>query len=214
MRKIVLLLTLVAWAMLASAQEKPLLPTYNNALGYVPQYMITGGLRIDYDRRLNTEKNQWVIASPSIYWITGYRLGHEIHDLKGIGLDLKHRVFVTENKNRPRGFYFEYGPTVQLFEVTDVRDYVAPYEENGIQYYTIVNGEYKTRLTKVGVNLHIGYQGLIGQKIYYDLYAGPGIRLSFDNRNPGFTNALNDIWIDYGYSGTLLDGGVRVGFLF
>lgn len=184
----------------------------NNGIGFLPQYTITGGFRFDYDRRLSPKSNQWIIASPQIYMVTNGRLGHGFKELNGFGLDLKHRIFLSDNTLRPTGFYFQYGPMFQHFVITDIRTFSESYIEDGVEYYSVKTGEVKTSLNKFGGNFHLGYQWLLGDKAYLDIYTGAGVRISFDNRNEGFSPWYNNNWIDYGYSGTLLDGGLRIGF--
>ncbi len=215
-RKILILILFVALiSMQAIAQTELTTPIIrNNAIGLVPQYTIVGGFRMDYERRISPKSNQWIIASPQVYMVTNGRLGHDFVDLNGFGIDMKHRIFLAESTLEPKGFYFEYGPMFQQYKIKDERTYTEKYFEDGIEYYTIKTGVLTTKLMKLGGNFHLGYQWLLGQKAFLDLFAGPGIRISFDDRNEGFSPWYNDMWIDYGYSGTLLDGGLRVGFYF
>jgi hypothetical protein len=102
----------------------------------------------------------------------------------------------------------------QYFSISDIREHGYSYIEDGNQYFGVTEGKITTGLTKFGGNFHLGYQWLIGDKIYLDLYAGAGIRLSHNNHSEGFDTWYNNSWFDYGYSGTLMDGGFRVGFYF
>jgi len=184
----------------------------SNGIGFLPQYTIAGGFRFDYDRRLTPKANQWVIVSPQLFMVTNGRFGHDFKELSGFGLELKHRIFLADNFLNPTGFYFQYGPMFQHFSITDTRTFTQSYIENGVEYYTVKTGEVTTKLNKFGGNFHIGYQWLLGNKAYLDIYTGAGVRISFDDMNEGFSPWYNNSWIDYGYSGTLLDGGIRLGF--
>ena len=183
-------------------------------IGFVPQYTISGGLRFDIDRSLSKTSNQWLIVSPQVFWLTGPRYDHDFTSLKGFGLDVKHKIYMRPETMTPEGFYVQYGAMFQYFSIIDEREYTETYIEDGVEYYGVFYGEINTKLYKFGGNFHLGYQWLIGDKVYFDIYTGAGIRISHNNRNEGFDTWYNNYWVDYGYSGTLLDAGFRVGFYF
>jgi hypothetical protein len=199
--------------LMRAQDEKPVFDRMNG-FGFVPQYTIAGGLRFDYDRCISGRSNQWLIFSPQVYSVSDFHFDHNFENLFGLGLDVKHRIFLNASKSVPRGVYVQYGLMFQYFIINDEHSYTEPFTENGVQYYHVVYGPVETRLNKAGGNFHIGYQWLIGNKIYIDLYAGTGIRISHNNLVKGFDPWYNNYWIDYGYSGTLLDGGLRFGFYF
>lgn len=199
--------------LLCISQESGL-NSLRNGFGFVPLYTISGGLRFDIDRSISKTSNQWLIFSPQLFIVTGNRYGHEFEQLTGFGIDIKHRVFLKPQNLKPENLYFEYGGMFQYFSIYDYRTYSTSYFENGIEYFTVEEGNINTRLCKYGGNFHFGYQWLFGEKVYLDLYAGAGIRVSFNNRNEGFDTWYNNSWVDYGYSGTLLDAGFRFGFYF
>lgn len=187
---------------------------YSAAFGMVPQYTASGGLRFDIDMRISKKSNQWLIVSPQVYMLSGDRFLHDINELTGFGLDVKHKIYIKPNAMKPEGFYVQYGVMFQHFAITDERYHSYSYIENGVEYFGVTYGETKTQLNKFGGNFHLGYQWIVGDRIYVDLYAGPGIRLSKNNISDGFDTLFNDYWVDYGYSGTLLDAGFRIGFYF
>jgi len=211
MKKLILLLFLVTTMFsLSFAQEtenyKP-----RTGFGFVPQYTVSGGLRFDVDFSLSKASNQWLVLSPQVYWVTGSRYGHDFEELTGAGMDVKHKIYLKPASMKPAGFYVQYGVIFQYFSITDYREYGAYYIEDGVEYYGVFEGEINTKLYKFGGNFDMGYQWLIGNKIYFDLYLGAGIRISKNNRNDGFDTWYNDHWYDYGYSGTLIDAGFRLG---
>jgi len=183
-------------------------------VGFVPQYTISGGLRFDIDRSISKTSNQWLIISPQVFMVTGGRFGHEFEDLSGLGIDLRHKIFMRNTSMKPQGFYVQYGVMFQYFSINEFQHYTYSYIEDGIEYYGITEGVINTKLYKFGGNFDLGYQWLIGDKVYFDIYSGAGIRISHNNRNEGFDTWYNDYWVDYGYSGTLLDAGFRVGVYF
>ena len=184
------------------------------AVGFVPQYTIAGGMRFDIDKSISKTSSQWLIFSPQIFMVTGGRFNHNFKDMWAVGLDIKHRIFLKPGSMKPHGYYVQYGVMFQYFSITENREYTAPFTENGVEYFGVVSGDLNARLTKYGGNFHLGYQWLIGDRVYFDIYSGAGIRISHNNHNEGFDTWYNNSWVDYGYSGTLLDGGFRIGVYF
>jgi hypothetical protein len=214
MKKILVILTFTALVATCSfAQEKEAFGL-RTGIGFVPQYTISGGLRFDIDRSISKTSNQWLIISPQVFALTGMRYDHDFEELTGVGMDIKHKIYLNPNSMKPLGFYAQYGVMFQYFSITENRQYTELIYENGIEYYEVVEGELNTKLYKMGGNFHLGYQWLVGDKVYFDIYTGAGIRISHNNQNEGFDTWYNNYWIDYGYSGTLLDAGFRVGFYF
>jgi len=214
MKKILLIVLVVTFgSSLVFAQEKELFGS-RMGIGFVPQYAISGGMRFDIDRSISKISNQWLIISPQVFMVTGGRFGHEFEELTGFGLDIKHKIYLKPNSMKPLGFYAQYGIMFQHFSIIENRQYTESYTENGIGYYDVVEGEVNTKLNKYGGNFHLGYQWLLGNKVYLDIYTGAGIRISHNNQIDGLDTWYNDYWVDYGYSGTLLDAGFRVGFYF
>ena len=214
MKKILVILAFTALVTTGGfAQEKETFGP-RTGIGFVPQYTISGGLRFDIDRSISKISNQWLIISPQVFALTGMRYDHDFEELLGVGLDLKHKIYLDPNSMKPLGFYAQYGLMFQYFSITENRTYTELIPENGIEYYEVVEGSLNTKLYKMGGNFHLGYQWLVGDKVYFDIYTGAGIRISHNNRNEGFDTWYNNYWVDYGYSGTLLDAGFRVGFYF
>lgn len=214
MKKLSLILLLITtFATYSFGQEKETFGL-RTGLGFVPQYSISGGFRFDIDRSISKTSNQWLIISPQVFMLAGMKYNHDFEQLAGFGLDIKHKIYLKPNSMKPEGFYAQYGIMFQHFSITDNRRYTEPFTENGVPYYKVVEGALDTKLNKFGGNFHLGYQWLVGDKVYFDIYSGAGIRISHNNRNEGFDTWYNNFWVDYGYSGTLLDGGFRVGFYF
>jgi hypothetical protein len=214
MKKLFLILILLlSFSAVVSAQD---LVSFGSrtGFGFVPQYTISGGMRFDIDRSVSKTSNQWLIISPQVFMVSGYRFGHEFKDVWGTGMDVKHKIYLKPNSMKPEGFYVQYGVMFQYFSITGNHQYSGTYIEDGVQYTGVFEGEIQTNLYKFGGNFHLGYQWLIGDKVFFDIYTGAGIRISHNNRNEGFDTWYNNSWIDYGYSGTLLDGGFRVGVYF
>lgn len=211
MKKLICILFITGtFLQICSAQDNETFK-HRTAFGFVPQYTISGGMRFDIDRSVSKKSNQWLVVSPQIYVVTGSRFNHEFKSLSGFGMDVKHKIFLKPNSMKPQGYYVQYGGMFQYFSITDTRQYLESFTEDGETYYDVTEGEISTKLYKFGGNFNLGYQWLVGDKVYFDIYTGAGIRISHNNRNDGFDTWFNNSWIDYGYSGTLLDGGFRIG---
>ena len=214
MKNILIILAFTAMVAASCLAQEKVSFVPRTGIGFVPQYTISGGLRFDIDRSISKTSNQWLIISPQVFALSGQKHDHDFESLLGAGLDLKHKIYLNPNSMKPLGFYAQYGLMFQYFSMTEKRLYTQLVPSNGVEYYEVANGSVKTNLYKMGGNFHLGYQWLVGDKVYFDIYTGAGIRISHNNRNEGFDTWYNNNWVDYGYSGTLLDAGFRLGFYF
>lgn len=217
MKKILLILSILCFFTIEIySQEKATFPEQKqsmNAIGFTPQYALINGLKFEYDRRISQKSNHWIIISPHVYIAQNSSISYSFKSLFGFGLDVKHKVFLQKSSNLPKGLYFQYGPAVQRFTIDDDEIISEKYIQNGIEYYKPIRKSVRNNLTKISGNINVGYQFLMQNRFYIDFYLGSGIRVSFDDKNNGYTPLYNDSWLGYGYSGILLDGGMRLGFL-
>ena len=213
MKKLLLLITGIALLTLNIKAQDDGSKKYNSSVSLVPQYTIVSGLRLDIDKAISKDHLQWLSFSPQIYvsWQSNFA---DYEDMWGMGLDVKHRIYLNKTLTKPEGFYFQYGPGFQFFSINDNREYSESYMEDNNEYWRVVSGDINTKVYKVGGNLHLGYQSMIGDKVIVDFYLGSGIRLSFDNHNDGLHPWYNNWWGSPGYSGTLLDAGMRIGIAY
>ncbi len=202
----------ILFPFILSAQEDQNTRSVNNGIGVVPQYSIMNGMRVDIDLKL-PKPGQWLIIGPQFYINTGNSNLWNYEELNGFGIDLNHRIFMKPGP-LPKGAYLAYGPVFQYFSVKDngLTSYV--FEEFGTEYVGLRDDLIHTRIYKFGGNLMLGYQALISEVFYIDTYIGTGIRFSYDNRIKGLHGYYNDGWLDLGYSGTLIVGGIRFGVVF
>ena len=197
-----------------TAQDEPSL-IRNRAIGMVPQYALINGFRIDLDQRLVKNKPQWLIISPQVYLASDEPELWDYNSMWGLGLELQHRYYLKPDIIQPQGAYMAYGPSFHYFSIEDERLYSEKTIENGIEYTVVRYGNITTDVFKMGLTAHAGYQFLVSDVLYFDFYVGAGIRLSFDNLEPpGLHKIYNDWWGDYGYSGTLMTLGIRIGLLY
>ncbi len=178
-------------------------------IGLVPQYAIVSGIRTDLEFRLH-KKGQWIVVAPQFYINTGQSNLWDFKEMIGAGIELQHKIYF-KDKPVPRGFYFAYGPLFQYYSVQN--NGLAPnnFIENNTEYIGLEDKIITTNITKFGANLIFGIQTQIIDDFYLDFYLGTGVRLSYDNLNSGLHNGYNETWLDMGYSGTLLVGGIKLG---
>lgn len=196
-----------------SQEEKSEIKSRKFALGFAPYYTITNGFRLDFDFRINKEKPYWMILSPQFYYHENNNNFQEYIEMKGFGLDAHFRIYLSE-KSKPKGPHFSPGFTFQYFNVKDEIFQPVEFTQNGQTYFTMEESIENSNIFKLGPNVLIGYQFLINDVMYLDLYGGISFRLSFDNRSDDLKNSYQDWWGDLGYSGILLNGGMRIGIVF
>ena len=183
------------------------------SIGLVPQYSLLGGMRTDLDIRLN-EKNHWLVVSPLIFYDDGNIGYSDYEEMFGVGLELQHRIYLHKNDPQPRGAYFGYGTVFNYYSVESNGYQSYLFDENGNDYIGLEYGPVNTNIFKFGGNFVFGLQTVINDFFYLDAYIGTGIRLSVDNKTSGLHKYYTDSWLDLGYSGTLLVGGLRLGISF
>lgn len=195
-----------------NAQDLPKLEK-NRSIGLVPQYAILSGIRLDLDYRLKKAKPQWLIVSPQVYLSPDNPNLWSYDHMWGLGMELQHRYYLGKNALLPKGVYLGYGPMFQYFSIEDTRLYAQEIIENGTTYTVVKNGPITTGVYKFGMTATAGVQAIIQDIVYVDFYTGAGIRFSFDDQSSGLHRIYNDWWGDYGYSGTLMTFGIRLGLL-
>ncbi|MFC2086554.1 hypothetical protein ACFLSA_00095 [Bacteroidota bacterium] len=184
----------------------------------VPQHLIIHGIRVDFDYRL--EGNKWLIFSPQLY-LNKIPQGTEylwfnvnkFEELLGFGMAITQKNILSR-KSSPSGFYIAYGATYN-YTKTKNADYAwVPYVENTITYYDRQPLDYEVILNKIGGNAIIGYQNEIYPKLILDGFIGFGLRYSFRDAPENTFLNYSDFEGDYGYTGTLFVGGIRLGVAF
>lgn len=186
---------------------------FNNAISIVPQYAAISGIRIDYERKINSGK-QWLLFAPQVYLDNNGYNGFD--QITGFGMNAGYKMFLSHSaKKNSNGLsrtslYFSVGPTFQHFNLIKTEE--LPYEsvEQGITYIRFNSGEVSTGINKLGASALFGMQFTF-ELFILDLYTGVGIRYAMDENGKMMKN-YNDYWIDFGYSGIIIDSGIRLGF--
>ncbi len=185
---------------------------------FTPQYIFFSGLRFDLEREL--KQNNWLDFSGEVF--VGKNTSTNEYDISkdgfyselygaGFGVSYKHFMSSTDYGNA----YFSFGPSYNFF--------YTKYEEF-IWQTQIVNGieEIHYELVDVDEQIHrfnaafiLGIETEMYQKIYFDMYAGVGIRYSYPivSETTVGEYKYDDYMWSYGYSGTLALVGIRFGIL-
>jgi len=189
-------------------------------LFFVPQYLITNGIRLDIDIR-KTDSNKWWIISPYFYadGSSSSSLNpddqydynpHSYEKMTGYGLGISRKIFVT--KHSYKGLYAALGINYRYFTIEgDNFNYVELTGDDGLIYYEMQDLNYS-----VNINSYNGY-AIMGQqfnpfsKFYIDLFLGFGIKYSTHSSPENVAIEYNRGNIDYGYSGTQFIAGARLG---
>lgn len=210
------LIIIVGYSQLVLGQEESVADPFDGfkqAVSIIPQYAAISGIRIDYERKLKNG-SKWVLFAPQLYLDNN---GYQNYDkVKGIGLNVFYKKYLhfSERKNKNglsrTTVYFSTGPTYQYYSLSTIEQMPTEFIEDGITYLGFSEQEEKTPINKIGANADFGLQFAFSSFIL-DLYGGVGIRYAID-QNGDMVDFFNDSWVDYGYSGFILDGGVRLGF--
>ena len=208
-RPLFILVALLLFASITNGQEEA---SYGSTLGFTPQYTITSGLRVDIDLKTSGQSADWLIFSPQFYYNQDDNYHHSYEEMSGVGMDFLYRHYLNSS-GMPSGLHFGFGFTFQYYQVKEYDKIMVEFEENGHTYFRYEDGLVDNDIFKLGPNIILGYQFVVHNKLYIDLYGGPGFRKSFDNREGTVAGYYDDWWGEIGYSGILLNGGVRVGII-
>lgn len=190
------------------------------AIAWYPQLMVMRGLRADIDVHLGKSKS-WLVLSPQYYLAIrhadtyyeeyeDYKSSIAYKRLEGFGMELCHRVYVTNNLT-PEGVYLGYGLQYGHFDIT-YEDYSwGEIEYLGMRAITYGLFEHNTIIDKIGPNVVIGYQKQVLDRIFVDFFCGGGIRYSCINTSSLFPRNFDGDPLQFGYTGTVPLAGFRIG---
>lgn len=183
---------------MAQDEEK----TFGEVLSFHPFHLVNNGIRIDYDRRIGN--NHWIQIGPQFYAAerTEDNDFREYNELLGFGISIYHRIYVGDKKPS-LGTYFSYGATINHFQLT----YAEPTS-------SAINVISETQINKFGGDIIIGYQTKAFERLIVDVYAGLGARYADRNYTGATQKKFNKFMYDYGFTGNVLMGGIRIGFSF
>ena len=221
MKKNILLIIIICLAVISQAQLKTNKDTTvfkpTTKFSFVPQYLIFNGIRLDYEKEFST--NNWYIISPTIYLgkktdtlLDINQQDNYYNNLLGAGLGIYYKRIL--GNYYIINTYFSFGLRYNFFYL----DYYGFEWET-----TIVNGNEVIKYSLVNVNEQIhrldgdftlGFDAEVFPNIFIDTYAGIGLKYSYPilNRNVTENKFDNNMW-GYGYTGTALIIGIKIGFI-
>ncbi len=195
---------------------------YHFLLFGVPQYIITNGLRIDVDIQ-EKESHNWLIISPYYYFdrssvdllnLSGtddYYDPYSYDQMLGVGIGIGRKTFLSK-KPVSEGFYLYYGATYKYFDIDGNNFTWIEYTgSDGLPYQQMADIEYTMKINSIAACAAVGYQFQVVSSLYIDAYLGFGIKYAFHYSPEHVTIKYNRGENDYGYTGTLLVGGIRIG---
>ncbi|MBS4012294.1 MAG: hypothetical protein KGZ97_00855 [Bacteroidetes bacterium] len=177
------------------AEEKEVL-LESKILSIVPQYFFASGLRVDFDIKITN--NHWIQTAPVIYVGSKMLLIRDYTNAAGVGLSVYHRYYPGLGYGSIP-VYVAWGPGYQYTNVE--------YKETSGMLYLKRN----SKIHKAALDFTIGVYSGAGKTVVFDFYMGMGIRHSFINSDGSNPKKFNDFYYDYGYSGTILLLGARIG---
>lgn len=208
----ILLLSMITSTMVFAQEELPF--KREKIISIVPQYVFQDGFRVDYEFTLQKNRKSWLQFSPEIFINTdgNQMTSHDFNSMRGFGMEIHHKYFMKEPNDR-NGYYFAYGGGLQYLGIKDNRDVSYLYSEYGINYTSYRNEEVNIPINRLLINFMVGKQIVRSRPFIIDYYLGVGFRYSMDE-NMDLIDSYNDTWFDYGYSGSLMVAGVKLGFNF
>lgn len=163
------------------------------ALSVSPQYIITGGMRLDLDVEL-TDRTCLTIAP--IFYYKNNTSNYDPYEMSysGGGAFLNYRYFPTS-----QGVYTALGLNYRYLNADYYDSYSDDEEEENAKFNT------------GGFDLTLGYQFRLIEELFMDIYFGMGFRYTDQNtiENDSY---WTDSFFDLGYSGFLPVLGLRIGF--
>lgn len=179
--------------------EEP--PTPRAIFAIQPLYLLSNGLRLDYDRKIN--KNHWIQISPILFFshnTSEKQLSGDRYDKQqGAGLHLYHRFYPAKGFAQSQ-YYISYGPMWHFHDIS----YQEPNQPEAESLSTSIH--------KFGADVIIGYHSLSTDNIFIDLYTGLGFRFTDISTSSDNPRNFNQNYWGPGYSGNILILGMRIGF--
>ncbi|MBN2485583.1 MAG: hypothetical protein JXB34_06390 [Bacteroidales bacterium] len=222
--KYILVLVFIFISFTGYAQEEAVEKSPGLMVFGVPQYILTNGLRIDFDLHKKGTQN-WIVLSPYYYSDNSsadlLNLGgsdeyfdvYNYDKLTGAGLGILKKTFLSK-KSLTEGFYLAYGGSYKYFDI-DGNSYtwIEFTGTDGLVYQKMADLKYDLYIHSINANAIIGYQLEANPSLFFDFFCGFGLRYSIHSSPQNVTTKYNRGYYDYGYTGTQFIAGLRVGIL-
>jgi len=211
MKKIYLLILTFFFAGLISYAQEDSLP--KKIISFVPQNLIKRGIRVDYEFKI--KERQWLQICPQFYlgdrnyklddyqYYSGSTMNNgldneDYNSIVGAGISIYHKYYPIQKHDL--GWYISYGLHYNYFftQFNVLTDYDQLIEEDH-------------SIHKIGGDVLIGYQHIFFKVLAIDIYTGLGTRLSFFNPSIGNLHKFDNFFTSFGYTGNVMQLGLRIG---
>jgi len=200
MKKLLIILSVIITGSLY-AQE---VSNYSRLISFSPQYLINNGIRLDYERKISS--NKWLVVAPQLYLAEKKsrsaedNVGRDDFNLMaGAGLSLALKNYALKDDNFGAyigyGLYYNYFYT-EYFEDTDNEE------------------EIKANIHKTGFDIILGYQLVVYNIATLDIYTGFGARKSFIDNGEYSNDKFNGFPVGFNMTGNILLLGIKIGILY
>jgi len=205
-----------------NADNNRSLEDVNYGLYFTPQTLIKHGIRMDFEWFFKYPRHS-IVASPLYYQGTLSNESTPIDEtekVKGFGLSLTHKYYLTETMFHkvPSKFYVGHGPYFRKYNIRFKAYEWQLVKEGGLEIYQYNKADQKRTITKWGYSLMLGSTAMPLKHILVDYYAGVGFRgvqtTTTLAENVNNQRAYKRNFFDYGYEGPVLLLGVKLGVLF
>jgi len=212
MKKIILLISIFAVLFnIQSFAQKDTTRIDGVIYSFVPQYLITKGIRIDIEKQITPRSfiqfcPQFYLGennnqnSSNMYEDDFFNEEDDFNKIQGGALNVYHKVFANDDF-LTKGVYFSYGLSYSYFEIEYYEDYLG----------STINTE--ATIQKYGGDILIGYQLFYNNKLSLDIYTGVGSRFSTMDTNGSTRDKFNSNYFGYNYRGNLMHIGFRIGLI-
>lgn len=188
-----------------------------NRISFVPQSLFFHSIRVDYDKCMDDKGTKYLIVSPRVYYKEFYNednlniYSSNLIQVKGLGLELAYRYYFP---NRMKHYFpfISLHASYSYFEPIYQRYMWQEMQEDENTFYEFKLGTEKKIIHQPKLEFNMGMLRKYQSKIFYDIYLGAGIKQSFYDRVKGDPEQLQLYYWSWGYSGTYLNIGFRLGF--
>ncbi len=191
-------------------------------IGFVPQYIINHGVRIDFEPTFKQGK-QSLQFSPQFYYDENnvyysdypsyYYSEQEYEKIVGYGAGLHHKIYIQFIKKWK--IYVSYGGEYVRFTMDYKSWQWVDYTEEGLNYLSYELVDVKQNTDRIRADISMGVQLNYVDNLFLDFYIGDGGVYSLNDMNPTSAKPIiNDGMYDYAYTGIYIPIGFRFGLRF
>ena len=205
----------------AAAQESPF--QRNLLLKAAPQHLVVSGYWLEVEKRWTQQTRHSLVITPQLYaGPTGQpdveaasrRIARN-ESVRGAGLQVQHRWYISAAEAvYPAGLYVSAGPVFQHFAVSRYEQgWTEVIDPTGLPRYEYRDIRRTETINRYGASAQLGYQApLPPGRVFLDLYAGVGWRISQSRDDSGRTSSRYQSGpSDYGHEGFYIPAGFKIG---